>query len=59
MKNFFTQKMYLSDSEEEIELIIKFSTKKVTFDESKNKVFIFNELAPPKLPKYNFLFQQK
>lgn len=42
--------MYLADSEEEIELVVKFSNKKVTIDESKNQVFIFNEEAPPNSP---------
>jgi len=50
--------MYLSDSEEETELIIKFSSKKVTFDESKNQIFIFNEEAPPTPTKYVFPFRR-
>lgn len=37
--------MYLEDSEEdEIELIVKFiKSKKVTFDESQNKVYFIND----------------
>jgi hypothetical protein len=36
--------MYLEDSEEEIELIVKFiKSKKVTFDESKNQVYWVND----------------
>lgn len=54
--------MYLSDSEDEVELIIKFSSKKVTIDESKNQIFIFNEEAPPIAPphtsKYVFSFRR-
>jgi hypothetical protein len=38
--------MYLSDSDEEEEIIVKFSDKKVTFDESKNKTIIFNAEEP-------------
>jgi hypothetical protein len=52
--------MHLADSEDdEPVLIIKFSNKKVTIDESKNKVYIFNEEDPPKQSKYAFLFRRK
>ncbi|MFM2010997.1 MAG: hypothetical protein RLZZ479_1388 [Bacteroidota bacterium] len=50
--------MYLEDSEDD-EIIIKFSSKKVTIDESKNTIHIFNEEAPPKSPKYVLPFQRK
>ena len=51
--------MYLEDSEdEETQLIIKFSSKKVTFDESKNVIHIFSEEAPPKANKYVSLFRR-
>lgn len=52
--------MYFADSEEEEEkLIIKFSAKKVTINESKNRIYIFNETDPPKPAKYLRFFQRK
>lgn len=51
--------MYLSDSEDEkICLIIKFSNKKVTFNEKKNRVIIFNAEEPPR-SKYGLAFLKK
>lgn len=58
-KKFFPKQMYLADSEDEEELIVKFSDKKVTIDESKNQIYIFNDQEPPHKPKYVNPFRRK
>jgi hypothetical protein len=51
--------MYLADSDEEIELVVKFSNKKVTFNEKKNQIIIFNEEDPVHQSRHFWPFPQK